>query len=429
MNSLLIQQKNRGAALLLFILLFLAASTILVFGIGRGVYEDLVRQRTLALSKESFFAAEAAAEDAIYRHRRSMLYGLAEIFTLQGATVQVTKDTVVDHLEFYIVAEKDDMYRKNYVELTLGNGASFAFGLQSDEGGIIMENFSSVTGNVYANGSVVGSGSNLVRGGVVSAGPSGYVEGVHATGSVWSHTIDDSLIDEDAYYDSSITATIVGGTSYPGSPDQPTSTLPIPDTLVAIWESFASENGTTTPGTCPWVITTDTTLGPGVITCDIEIRNSPTITLDGTVWIQGSLAITNTPTIVANPSLGNRSVQIIVDNPTNRATSSKIDLRNSTTFVSGSSNSYVLLLSMNESAESGGSEPAIIIEQSTTGKVLVYAGHGEVQIRNSANMKEVTGYRIRLRNSANVQYETGLASLVFEGSGGGYVLTAWREIE
>ena len=60
----------------------------------------------------------------------------------------------------------------------------------------------------------------------------------------------------------------------------------------------------------------------------------------------------------------------------------------------------------------------------------MYAAHGEIRIKQSLTLKEVTAYKIRLQNSAEVIYESGLASLLFtSGPGGGFEVSSWGEIE
>ena len=121
---------------------------------------------------------------------------------------------------------------------------------------------------------------------------------------------------------------------------------------------------------------------------------------------------------------------IIADNPSDRSDSSSISLENSAVFQGSGANSFVVFISQNNDAENGGDNVAITMKNSATGDVLVYAGHGEISLQNSVNVKEVTGWRIRTKNSAEVLYETGLANLLFTGGpAGGYTFDSWREIE
>jgi uncharacterized protein YjlB len=89
-----------------------------------------------------------------------------------------------------------------------------------------------------------------------------------------------------------------------------------------------------------------------------------------------------------------------------------------------------MVVSRNESAEQGGNEKAILIQQSTGGALLVYAGHGEITLQNNTDLTEITAYRVRLQNSTEVIYDSGLASAVFvAGPGGSYVIDSWKEVE
>ncbi len=251
---------------------------------------------------------------------------------------------------------------------------------------------------------------------------------ISATGTAYAHTISNSLIEGDAYYQN-ISGTTVWGTMYPGSTDQASSTLPISDEYVTAWESAAAGGGIIS-SPCPYTINSDVTLGPVKIGCNLVISGDPIITLLGPVWVSGNISVSNTATIRIDPSLGKTSIPIVADNLSNRLTSSKINLTNSVVFEdSGTDGSYILLISQNNSAESGGAENAITIGNSVSGELLLYSGHGTIQMNNSANLREVTGYKVSLANTANVVYQTGLASLLFSaGPGGSFSISLWREI-
>lgn len=135
------------------------------------------------------------------------------------------------------------MVRKVKCGARYGVGASFNFGMQSGNGGINMLNSSIVTGNVFSNGPITGSG-NVIRGNiVVAAGASGgSIVSIHATGSAWAHTITSATIDKDAYYQSIVGSTVSGSVCvnahcHPGSADQATATMPIPDSMIHTWET------------------------------------------------------------------------------------------------------------------------------------------------------------------------------------------------
>jgi len=437
MNKYFPQKKNqseRGAALLIFVIFFLLASTILVFGIGSGVYQSLSEYRVLTESKRSFYAVEAGIEDAVYRHRNAESYSSTESFTIDGTAVSVTRTLVIDSYNFTFTASSTGATRRNFLELSVGDGASFNFGLQSGNGGVLMQNNSTIKGNVFSNGTVVGENNNIVYGDIISASSGGLAEGVHATGSVWANTIDNSIVDMDAHYVTKL-ATIVGGSSYPGSTDQATATMPITDAQIDEWKIDA-QAGTVIASTSPqcssgtYTINSDVTIGPIKIECNLVIQsNSTDVYLQGAVWVVGNIEIRNSPNIRVDAAASGKSVPIIADNPTNRLTSSNIVLQNNAVFTGLGSNSYVFLISQNNSSELGGSEVAINMKNNATGALLLYSAHGEVLVENGSGIKSVTGYKIRIQNNTQIVYESGLVSLLFTtGPGGGYTITAWNEI-
>lgn len=420
---------NQGQAMIAVVVILISIASAAVAGIVNPVVSNYRTVVGGAFSRQSFFTAESGVEDSVYRLRSGKTVDPSETIFLGGAWATTSITTTGQSKIVNAVGEVDNYLRSLRSTLNLGRGASFNFGVQSDQGGFVMENSSSVRGNLYSNGSIIGSGSSIVRGDVISAGPNGLVDGIHATGTVYAHTIRNSLIEGDAYYQT-ITNTIVQGQSHPGSPDQATSSLPISDEIIEEWQAGALAGGViSTP--CPYIINTTKTIGPVKINCNLEISGNPTVTIAGPIWVSGNITIKNNPVIKVASAIGGQSVALIADNQSNRLTSSKISLNNGAQFQgSGSAGSYVLLVSQNNSAESGGNERAIDVDNTVSGDLLLYSGHGEVGLDNSDELKQITGYRIRLRNSAEVEYELGIASLLFtSGPGGTWRIIDWFETE
>jgi hypothetical protein len=420
--------KKGGQVMILIIIFFLAASIAISFTLSDTVSGGSANTRNLLNTKKSYFASESLGEDLAYRLKNNLSVPSYAVLSYDGINVGALINTITGGKEIISTSTVKDFVRKVKTKVIQSTGTSFNYGVQSGEGGVVLENSSSIKGNVYSNGPVDGSGSNIIKGDVVSAGPTGLIDGVHATSSAYARTIQNSTVDKDAYYQTK-TNTTVGGVSYPGSTDQATSTLPITDAMIQEWEDDALTGGTiTTP--CPYVVSSNITIGPKKINCDLEIKNNAVVTLTGTLWVKGNVSIENTATMQISSSLSGRSVAVIADDPANRSTKGIITLQNSAQFIGSGTNSYVLFISNNNSAELGGSTKAIVAKNTIIGNVLVYAGHGEIVLENSVDIKEVTAYRIRLKNSAEVLYETGLASLLFSGGpAGGYDIESWLEIE
>lgn len=428
--------------MIVFIVFFIFASSSLALLLSRSIYADLRALNTLKSSAQTYLVAEALAEDVAFRY----IFGVYDIDTVEtltfagvSATATTTEDLVDEEYDIEATANTRTIVRKSTIVLGLGAGDAFNYGLQAGNGGILMANNAGVVGNVYANGPVLGGGSSLIRGDVISAGAGGLISGIHATGSAWANTLDDSLIEEDAYYNVVGVPSTVNGTRTTPHPNQPEVPLPISTTTIEEWKDAVENYGTVILPTDPecssgtYTIDDPITIGYLKVGCNLDIvdTGSPAtvVTLTGPVWVEGDISFTSGPDIVVDPALGRRSAQFIADNESDRLTSSRIEIRNSTNFSgSGDYRSIVLLLSQNESASLGGSETAVSINQSANGDVMMYSNFGSVDINNNIDLKEVTGYLISIGNNADVFYDEGLKNQLFTaGPGGVYVINDWHE--
>ena len=328
--------------------------------------------------------------------------------------------------------------------LTVSNGFSFNFGVQTGLGGFFLKNNAVVNGNIYSSGVVTSSNNsanayNMIYGSVVSAGPAGSVTNIHATSSVYSHYIDHATIDGNAYYQSFNSATntvTVAGTKFPNSADQATSSFPISDTLISTWETNAASGGSVTCTAGTYTISSNVTIGPRKIPCNLVISgNGTTVTLAGALWVTGNITISGSGgtgvVMKVDNSLGNTTVPVIADNPSDQINSSIISTSGNSNFFgsNGNSNSYVMLLSQNKSAEQSGNVIAMDLINGAGGDVLMYASHGQIQLQNNVSLREVTSYKLTLINNTVVNYSTGLAQPLFtSGPGGSWKIKRWQEI-
>lgn len=426
-------RSERGQVLLGVTVLFTIIVTTIVLGLVSPIIRQVEIGNDLATSKQSYFAAEALAEDLAYRLKTGKQTAANESLSVGGASAAASIVTGLNTQVITATGTAQSLQRVVKISLQRGDGISFRYAVQSGQGGFVLQNSSSIVGNVYSAGPVVGSG-NMIRGGVVSTGAGGSVWGIHSTSSVYAHAIgagsQATIIDKDAYYATTKINTTVGGTSFPGSADQPNVPLPISDEQINEWESDAAAGGTISScdGSGNYTITSNTTLGPKKITCNLVVKNT-TLTVTGPLWIVGNITTVSNPTIKMDPSLGSQNVAIIADKPSNQSGSGIISINQGTVFQgSGSPGSYVFMISQNNSAETGGSEDAITLSQSSSA-LVAYASHGQITLSQTANASETTAYKIVLTQSAQVTYDSGLPTTVFEsGPSGGYTFTGWGEI-
>jgi hypothetical protein len=212
--------------------------------------------------------------------------------------------------------------------------------------------------------------------------------------------------------------------------------MPISDSQIEDWKTDAAA-GSIIASTSPqcssgtYTISSDTTLDAVKIDCNLTIEgNSTDVYLKGSVWVVGDIEIKNTATLRVHASSTGRSISIVADKPTDRLVGSKITLQNNAVFVGNGTNSYIFLISQNNSSELGGSNVAINMKNNATGALLLYAAHGEILVENGSGIKSVTGYQIHTQNNTQIVYESGLVSILFtSGPGGGYTISDWREIQ
>ncbi|MEN9524194.1 MAG: hypothetical protein RL536_263 [Candidatus Parcubacteria bacterium] len=418
---------NRGYIIIFNTILFVAILVVLLVGVVNPIISNYSSAQASMSSKKAFLLVDSATEEAIYRLKNGKNIAPYQNLNLaQGmASIAVTNTSSGKKIE---TSSAVGSYQKNtVVNVSIGTGISFHYGIQAGDGGFSLNNSSSITGNVFSSGPIVGSG-NYIRGEVISAGSSGLVDNIHATGTVYSHTIQNSIIDRDAYYVTK-TNTTVAGTSYPGSADQPIVDLPITDAQIATWEGIAASS-TATCSDGKYSITSSVSIGNLKIPCNLEIKGSGiTVTVTGHLWVVGNITTQVSPTIRISSALGSSNVAIIADNPAASTTSGLIDIGQNTSFAgSGSPSSFVFMISQNGSAENGGDTDAINMGQGASA-LVVYAIHGQITMAQSVSVKEATAYKIILKNSANVVYDTGLPNALFSaGPGGGYNMVDWTEI-
>lgn len=423
--------QHQGSILLLS-LIFLGIFVAVGAALLGYITDSLTAERTSVASAQALALAEGAVDEAISQLNQNLSY-TGETNTPLGAGTFSSTVTAVDAStkQISVTASVPNSAKPIAVKtltatITISNDVvSFHYGIQAGQGGFSLYNSSSITGNVYAGGPVIGAGGNMIYGDVVSSGANGLVYGIHATSSIFAHTIGNAaaatIVDKDAYYVSK-TNTTVKGVSNPNSADQPDAALPIADAQIAEWESQAVAGGTI--NSCDangnYTVSSSISLGPVKIACNLVVKSSAgVLKVTGPIWVAGNMTTQTGPTIKIDPALGSQNVPIIADNPSDQTGSGTISVGQSTVFLgSGAPNSFVFLISQNTSAETGGSNVAVAMSQGASA-LVAYAAHGLLTLSQSVSVKQATGYKISLSQSANVTYDTGLPNTVFASGPGG----------
>ena len=430
-------QKNRGAAIITAVVFFVIISTAMAIGLSSPVAREYVTARDFEKSKGAYYLSESGSEDAIYRIKKAKPISAQEIISLGGNTATTTI-TDVNATQKFVSSLGDILSNTRRVQstLTTSSGESFSYGVQAGDGGVRLENSSTITGSLFSAGPIIGS-NNLVTGTVISGGTTGLngsITGVFNQGGshMYAGTISNSTISGSAYCN-----TISGSnkSSCQTLTAQVAQPFPITAQDIANWETAAA---LPTPATCSggkYSINDSVSIGPKKIPCDLEITGTgsgggPTITLGGPIWVTGNIKIKNHLTIRVDPTLVGQSIVMISDNPSDHLNSSTISVEGEGLNFAGApgGNSWVMLISENNGASLGDPSEAIELEQGAQGDILLYARLGDILLKNNASVKEVTGYKITLQNGANVTYVSGLQNALFtSGPGGTWTIQDWKE--
>lgn len=407
--------KQSGFALLYATVLVTAVSLAIVSSIA---FLSLSERRIVRQNQESsqaLFAAESGLEDAVYRIKNLLPYSPA--YTLQvglsSADVAVTTEGTIRTVESS-GSEKSNTRKLELILDISTENVSFFYGVQVGTQGLNMGNGSTVSGNVFSNGDVVGNGANqsTIVGTAQAAGSSS-IEDVKVQGDAYADRLEDCDITGTAYYFTSMNDCSVGSSQQLGEQVQPQS-FPITQVQIDVWKAEAEAGGT--QGTTSYGNNAQVNLGPKKINGSFSIGNFGTITLGGTVWITGAMSMGNSLTIQLDPSYGGTSGVLILDGPVSFGNG--VIARGS-----GQAESKLMVLSLY------GSGTAITLGNTGNGDIF-YAPNGIIAIGNGFVAEEITANGIVVGNNATLTYEQGLANIKFSsGPGAGFDVTSWKEKE
>ncbi|MBI2640409.1 MAG: hypothetical protein HYW91_00810, partial [Candidatus Sungbacteria bacterium] len=430
--------------------------------------------RAFTKSIESHYISEGGIEDAVYRIAAGKQIGSSETLTVGSGVATILVTTIGNQKTVRSEGKKGNIQQNLETQIEVASApppsVSFNYGAQVGSGGVEMSQNSEIQGSVYSNGRIVGpsSSSNAKITGNASAAGASAIENIIITGSAQANAIDGSVISGDATSTVSISGTVaergyansvdnsvlnkdsfsdtlvssvVNGKCYyqtqvdsvcilgefPNTPFTPASNLPalalpISDAQINQWKTDAAAGGTISGN---YSVDSNISLGPKKITGDLLMTaNNKTLTVTGTIYVQGNIDISNGSSIKCAVSYGAQSCVVLSDG--------WIHLSNNGTFSgSGTAGSFLMLLSL--AAGSGHHGSAIDIHNNASG-VIFYAGNGMVYLHNNVTVTDLVANKIHLENGAKIIYDTLLQNTNFGGGGGGggggsADVKYWREVE
>ncbi|MBI5742839.1 MAG: hypothetical protein HZA25_03300 [Candidatus Niyogibacteria bacterium] len=144
-----------GMAIMISVIFLMLISLVAVTGYVTPAVRETQVVRGTANSNKSYFLAEAAQEDAIYRIKTGKQYQSNYNFTIGGDTAAVNITTNGGEKTIQTDGVSADNYRKVQTKLAVSSAqADFHYGVQIGEGGLTMKQNSVVNGSLYSNGSI-----------------------------------------------------------------------------------------------------------------------------------------------------------------------------------------------------------------------------------------------------------------------------------
>jgi hypothetical protein len=441
------KSKQSGQTIILVSILLTVIFLTITLGLSRPIVDEIKISSGLLQSKQSFFLAEAGAEDMVYRILNSLNASANSSLSIDGNTASVTVTDTEDGKRIESQGDVKSALRTVAVNLIPGTGISFPYGIHIGSGGLNFTGMASlitINGNVFSNGQIT-SDSTLVKskiiGDVISAGPTGLIDNIYVgsaakPASAYAHNINRANIYKDAFYGCTtcITGSTVFGTSTPNSPDQEPTLAPIDDATLDQWESDIEALGIINVS-CPggtYTVPSTASFGPGRLNCNLVINAGSVVFLNGPVWVNGNVTISGSLSVNSYPSLYNKSVLLIADNPSNRTTKSKINIVSAAVLHGYGTQGRIVLVSRNTSAEDGGNEIAISSTGAVGGEFSLYAPHGKINLSSVGifSVDGISSYEMVMSGSFQIYYESGIQNPLFTlGPEGGFVIGTWMEVE
>ncbi len=388
-------------------------------------------ERIQVAATQARVLAEAGIDKAVYELNQGSSY-TGETNTALGAgtfTIMVSAiDSTTKQITAtgYVPSSTSPVSQKTIRILVKKNSlwVTFHYGTQVGQDGIYFSNNSALDGNLYSNGNIVGSNGAYITGYTYVAGGSGSISGMSCLGGVirsgsctssstsynaYAHTITDSAVTGTLYCQSGSGNNKACNTF---ASDPAPAAMPISDDNIMQWKSGAA-TGTITTG--DYNISSGTvTLGPTKIVGNVTVSGTATVILAGTVWVTGNVTFSGTgggSKVQLASTFGSQSGILVADG--------QITISSNVTFKdSGTSGSYIMLLSTSSCDESTTGSPCNsknAIEISNNANIIIAnAQQGTINFSNNSTVKEVVGKKIRLKNNVIIRYGSGLPSTLFQ---------------
>jgi len=409
--------SEKGFVALIVAILILVAMITIGVSVSSLIISRYKISTNLVKSNQAYYAAESGVEDALLRLKEKMDWTASSELKVGEATSTTEISEILGGAR-NITSEgnfKNIIRKVRAVYQISAEKSSFYFGAQVGDGGIQMDDGSTIHGNVFSNGPITAANNTEITGSLKVAKTGNFIDGVTVGTDAWVDTCRDSYIGNVLTCASSTNC--IASVTDLLTDEIATRTMAITEEQIEKWKKDARLGGTTTGD---YILTgkQEAYLGPKVIDGKLRVEGGRAkLFLTGTVWVTGSTTVQDSGQIrLDEASYGSFSGILISDGEVIFKDSGKA-------LGTGQSGSYLLVIS------TAFGEPAITIQNKFEADIL-YAQNGWLVVKDTVDMREVSGYGIHIKNNAEITYEVGLQDVAFSsGPGGSWEVTSWREIE
>ncbi len=214
-----------------------------------------------------------------------------------------------------------------------------------------------------------------------------------------------------------------------GNDDPAPAPFPLTTAQISQMEAQAEAGGVTTCSpTC--AIAAGASIGPQKYLGDVTLPEHETVTLNGTVWVTGTIRLRNSNILMLSEGYGSSGGIVIAHDPADEVNKGRVVLEENVKILRNSNTTTnILMLAMNKSDES--ENPAFKADNNVNKKdgdqddeerLVIYAHNGVAYLDNNVNPEAITAKRIHLSENTEITYLSGLQSAYFSSGPGG----AWK---
>lgn len=411
------QNKNRGQAILIVVIMCTAIFLAIVLGVVEPVTNELRLSGDLLRSKASFYTAESGSEDAVFRVKNSLItsYPALTYIVLNEYSSTTTIPSATGLKTIQTTGSDNRNFRNLETKVASGVGTRFDYGVQAGAGGMSLTGGGWVNGSVYSNGPLNVTSGVTITGNVTAStiGPGELNVGTTTGyGDAWAHSASGVDARGTIYCQTGSENTPSSCDTSRGDPPQ--KDLPITNADIQKWKDFAA-TGSTYIGN--FGATSTTIVGPMKIVGNLVVNGDDVLTLTGVVWVTGNITFSNSAKLRLASGYGTSGGVLLADGT--------VALGGDSLYAgSDTPGSYPVIVSTSNSSSA-------INVTGGAGAVVLVALSGTINLSGGTGAQAVAANRVVIGSGGTINYDSSLAN--FSVSSGltdnVWGISGWKEVQ